>query len=74
MICSVVKAFKSLMTEREINRQRPPLDPVADDVGDSVAHRPQVMDHRPAYRDGQFRHDLPGPRLQHCLSGSASAR
>ena len=53
------------LPRREIDRERPPLDPVPDDVSDCVAHRPQVMDHRPAHRDSEFPHHLPRPRLQH---------
>ena len=50
---------------REIDREGAPLDPVLDHVGDRVAHRPQVMGHRPAHRDRQLPHYLPCPRLQH---------
>ena len=53
------------LPRREIDRERPPLDPVLDHIVHRVAHRPQVMDHRPAHRDRQVRHHLPRPRLQH---------
>ena len=53
------------LPRRQIDRQRPPLHAVLHHVGHRVAHRPQVMDHRAPDGDGELRHHLPGPRLQH---------
>jgi len=58
----------------EIDRERPPLDAVLGHVRDGVAHRPQVMDHRPPDGDGQLRHHLPRPGLQHLPLGIGQVR
>ena len=53
------------LPRRQIDGQGAPLDSVLHHVRHGVAHRPQVMHHRPAYGDGEFAHHLARPRLEH---------
>ena len=53
------------LPRREIDREGTPLDPVLHHIGNRVAHRPQVMDHRPANGNGKVPHYLACPRLEY---------
>ena len=59
--CSTVPRTRTPPPRAGNHREGPPLDPVLDHVGHRVAHRPQVMGHRAADRDGELPPSPPVP-------------